>query len=382
MTLFLEKFMFYQLTYGYLITNLLIAWLPSGAMAFLAARDSWVVVFLTILFLRSQWGAILLICAVCIVGLLGIIVNPDFFSYSVFLYGIRSFIFVIFVLYYIENGFLANLKRPVLIFFHIVVAIATIEVVFSIAGLSDIFKFYYGIDGYFNAKGIVSHIQGGLFGDRLTAPFYSASILATFLVGFVIYDRSLIRKSLSILIAFLTLSKVLPLVMVLWIFRKKIIIIVSILILFVFFGFDALNSLIDSINNTTIQYHLASVRNRMIPFSGDIDIFNIFPLGSMSIAGHLILGLDPAEARESLLLPLFFELKVFGFFFLMYLIYVYARLNPSQRVFLIIFITIQLLSSLSNHPVAFIGALIIFNTSFNIQSKFKSFPGNQHDKQK
>ncbi len=384
-TLFLEKILFYQITYGFLIINFLIAWLPSGGIGFLVVRDSWVVVFLAILCFRSRWDVILAVCFVCIIGFLGILLHPDYFSFSVFLYGIRSFIFLMFVLYYIENSFLSNFKRPILVFFNFVVTFAIIEVVFFAIGLSDIFKYFYGIDAYFNAKGVVSHIQGGFFGDRLTSPFYSSSILATFLVGFLIYDRSFIRRVFSALISLLTLSKVVPLVVILWVFKKRLMTIVLPLFVFIFFGLDILNLIIDSIDNSTVQYHLASVRNRMLPFETNSElhdlIFNFFPSGSMSIVGHLKLGLDATEARESLLLPLFFELGgVFGVFLLMYLISFYVRFNSSQRVFFLIFIIIQLLSSLSNHPVAFIGALIMFHINYNTSTKIKPFSNNSHGK--
>jgi len=280
----------------------------------------------------------------------------------VYTYGMRDMCLLAFFLFYVSNNIQHVTEREARIFVLFVSLFALIEISAFPLGYSSIFSSFYRSDIYFAAKGVESHLQGGLFGNRITAPFYSASLLATCLVFFFMTRLRGYRRFLYLPIAMMTLSKVVPLAASVYLFRKRPLLFVALFVLILLLARQVIEAIILNTPPSIVTYHLGSIRDRYTSFTltGDGLSNPFIPqyLGFNSIAGHLLNGLDPTKAPESLLLAKIFDYKTLALIVFAPFVFRIRQCDRSKYFLLLLFLLLQLFSSLSNHPVAYAASIM------------------------
>lgn len=358
----LNRILFFYVTYIFVLCNFAVAYIPALNLVALGVRDAWMIIFIIILLISEEFLLLLFLFFAAVFGLVGALNYDTEFNFFVYAYGLRDMFLLAFFLFYISNRNQYVTEREARFFVLLVSLSALIEILSYPLGYSSIFSNLYRSDIYFAAKGIQSHLQGGFFGNRVTAPLYSASLLATCLVFFFATRLNGYRRFLYLPIAMMTLSKVVPLAAGVYLFRKRPLVFIAIFVLVLLLAKQVLEAVIISTEPSMITYHLGSVMDRYASFSltssGLSNPFNPQYLGFSSIAGHLLNGLDPTEAPESLLLAKLFDYKILGIIVFAPFVLRMRQCHRSKYFLLILFLLLQLFSSLSNHPVAFAASIM------------------------
>jgi hypothetical protein len=219
--------------------------------------------------------------------------------------------------------------------------------------LEELFK----TQEYYSNKGITSHTSGGFFGERLTIPLYSSSLLGTF-CAFYFFKSNYKGKIISIIVGIFTLSKSIILIPLFYLFKKfyRSFILVFFIVLFSLRSF--INYYIENNEASIITFHLGSIRDR---FKSIDMLFEKFPsltpeiLGNNSIAAKSFLGLDPSTAPESLIIARVLDFNLFVIIPLFFIaLYVFKNFNTEKKFLFSVVLILCFFSNLSNHPIAFL----------------------------
>lgn len=357
------RIIFFIVSFGFIFINILIANFPGGSFSLilLILRDSWVIPFIILLIYSKEFELLSFIISSIVLGLIPLIYSDIEFNFFTFFYGFRDICLISFVMFFLKNPFYVkkNTYRMLLI---IIFGFALAQLISQYLGNSYFLDQIFKTQEYYTNKGITSNTIGGFFGERLTIPFYSSSLLGTF-CAFYFFQSNYIGKILSAIIGLFTLSKAVILIPIFYLFKKfyKSFILMFLLTLL------SLRSFIDYFieNNATsiISFHLGSIRDR---FKSVDMIFERFPLltpevlGTNSIAAKSFLGLDPSTAPESLIIARLLDyniLIVVPIFFI--IIYIINNFSTEKKFLFSIVIILCFFSSLSNHPIAFIPLLTL-----------------------
>ena len=206
-TISLEKFIFFLISFGFIFINILIAHVPGGTLSliFVAVRDSWVILFIILLIMSKEYELILFIFSCFILGLIPLLFSNNTFNPLTFFYGFRDILLLSFIVYFIKNPFKIKKHKYNLLIF-IIFGFSIIQLLSQFFGYLNILDFIFKTEQYYSNKGIISNTSGGFFGDRLTIPLYSSSLLGTF-CAFYFFKTNFRGKFLSFIIGFFTLSK-------------------------------------------------------------------------------------------------------------------------------------------------------------------------------
>jgi hypothetical protein len=382
-TILLEKILFYQVSYVFLVSNILIAHLGSGlSLPILAIRDSWMLTLAILIIIRVDLIGIFLLSSGILFGVLPIFAGNQFIP-LIFLHGLRDLFLIVFVFYILRgSSFRAN-RVSFKIFSLIVISLSALQLAFQIFGFGEYDEFLFRTSEYFAAKGVESNVEGGIFGVRLTAPFYSASILATFLV-FLTLIPSMRASSKILIISFsmFTVSKVIPLALYFLALKNKYIVAAFLLIIALTNFPFLLSEFISNSEPSIITFHAASVMDRFNYFSSMSELSSPYynqMLGSGSVAAAVLMNGDPSSAPESILIARVVEYGYFSFFLFLPILLMYFAFEKRFRYLFITFLFIILLSGLSNHPICYLAFAFLSRDFQRVDSgRWFSFPSFRH----
>lgn len=366
----LEKILLLHVTWGFLILNLLIAWIPPGGLFLIGVRELWMPMVLLLLFRNNCIPSIIFIFFVGSVG--GVQLTQGFGSVDIisYIYGLRDIFLIVLIVEIISGKInISNSRFDVNNFVSIVLILASIDVLVSnIIGL-NVYKNIFNLESYYANKGVDIELGFGIFGDRVGLPLYSPNLLCTMLAMYFFFDKRISQRGIRRMVAFIvcvfTATKVLPLT-ILYYFTARRWLIASLMFLVIFsLSFFALYEMVKE--EPLLSYHFASVSGHLSSFAtaSATDVSSLYPsvLGSHS---HAVKNMGATSQvsglMESLLLARVADLKIWSFALLVYFTYAFAVAKSNlARKALFLFILISLLTATSNHPVAWVPALIIMN---------------------
>ena len=364
----LNSVLFIHCTFGYLVANILAATIPTLSLVFIALRDSWICIFLLIVFIQRKKENVVIGYVVVAIGLLGIFpifekrINAT--DLLIYLYGFRDICFVALVLFYLDNRSKIISVHYVYSFVAICFVLYLVEVIFQGLGFSDVYRNLFSIDRYFSSKGVESNLGGGIFGQRPSIPLYSPGLLATLFSSFILLSIKSRSRSILFFASIVTLSKVVAYFFVMRVFRRVYGFVLISVLLAIPVVIAVSEYVKDGYPNTIYSYHAHSVSEHISPLSyvkrAD---YSYLPdlLGSSSVLAHVITGKDSDEAPESLLVARFLDFNYLSIFLLLILIAAASRLSGERRFVFIVFLGLQFLTGLSNHPVAFLPLIMLMN---------------------
>ena len=355
------RIIFVIVSFGFIFINILIANFPGGSFSLilLILRDSWVIPFIILLIYSKVFELLSFIISCIVLGLIPLIYSDIEFNFFTFFYGFRDVCLIAFVMFFLKNPFYIkkNTYRMLLI---IIFGFALAQLISQYLGNSYFLDQIFKTQEYYANKGITSNTVGGFFGERLTIPLYSSSLLGTF-CAFYFFQSNYMGKILSAIIGLFTLSKAVILIPLFYLFKKF----YKSFILMFFLTLLSLRSFIDYYieNNAAsiISFHLGSIRDRFKSVDMILERLPLLTpevLGTNSIAAKSFLGLDPSTAPESLIIARLLDyniLIVVPIFFI--IIFIINNFSTEKKFLFSIVIILSFFSSLSNHPIAFIPLL-------------------------
>ena len=296
------------------------------------------------------------------------------FNPLTFFYGFRDILLLSFIVYFIKNPFKIKKHKYNLLIF-IIFGFSIIQLLSQFFGYLNILDFIFKTEQYYSNKGIISNTSGGFFGDRLTIPLYSSSLLGTF-CAFYFFKTNFRGKFLSFIIGFFTLSKSIILIPIFHFLKKFYRLFIFCLFAVLFFVRNFIDYYIENNDASILTYHLGSVRDRF--YSIDM-LFDKLPLmspeilGTNSIAAKSFLGLDPSTAPESLIIARLLDYNIFIILPIIFIvIYIYNNYNKEHKFLFSVVLILCFFSNLSNHPIAFLPIItnILAINSISSQKNF------------
>lgn len=371
MKLSIFKLLFYYTTWGYLITNFLVAWIGSLSLIFMALRDMWVFIFIFLLIKTKNFFPLILIFIMFIYGTVGIVEYFDVnIIFSIF-YGFRDIVLIVLIVELLKIKDNLNIsKKEINIFINFVVLIAFIHIILLTFFNSNIVNEVFHMSQYYSNKGIDINLSNGFFGqDRTSVPLYSPNLVCTLIVTYYFLQKDIPQKIYWKLIAFIvavfTLSKVLVVGLFFYFFNKSWKYILIIIILISIPLYFALLEYYTGLEVGLLKYHLASTIGHLHAFERSIEtgLTTFIPdiLGSNSIASKVLSGNNEAGI-ESTLLARLADYKIYFLILLSYVAYNFKHLtnNVEKKTYVFIFV-ILLLTATSNHPVVYIPFIYLLN---------------------
>ncbi|NYR12050.1 hypothetical protein HC000_05975 [Pseudoalteromonas sp. MIP2626] len=366
--------LFLLCTWGFLFSNLLIAWLPSLSFFFLLLRDSWLLLLIILMVVKKRYVSIYLYFCILFIGLLPLIYRHDVAAIKTAFYGIRdiSLYFLIAELLLLSNSLTIKIET-IKVFLYFIFYIILLTLIIDIFLAIDLTEVLFRTSTYFKSKGVDSNLSSGLFGDRLSVPFYSSALVCTlFSVVYLFQNNRIYSKKESVLALFfsiLTLSKVLLFVLAFRLMGEKWKRVFFLLFLFLIPFLVWLNSYRTNITDGILSYHLASTFHHIKAFylAFEVGLLDFYPdlIGSHSVAGKNFLEIDMYTIESSFLTRVL-DLKIYSLFFFVYIAYVFFMFNNKLKSkFYFMFLLLMSLTATSNHPVAYIPFIFLFSNINN-----------------
>ena len=109
--------------------------------------------------------------------------------------------------------------------------------------------------------------------------------------------------------------------------------------------------------NSLISMHGNSVVEHILPLQYITDKdFSFLPdrLGSSSIVAALLKGVDSSEAPESMLIGRLLDYNYLSILIVCLVIWMFFNLREERRFLFVVFIGLQFLTGMANHPVGFL----------------------------
>ena len=352
----LEKTLVVQVTVVFIICNLLIAHYPSFGKALLVIRDSWMLTLVLLIFMRgsdrSIFPVVSLLAIVLLIGGLPV-VESKISSATLFIYayGARDVLLIIFVWYTLISKTSLHtsallVDRTVQVIFFLLL----MEILFQFNGLDHVNEAVYRYKEYYDSKGVIINLDGGILGRRPSAPLYSPGLVATTLSIYLLVVRPAAIKFTAILGAsFFTISKVVPLV------RFYIPLTVTLFSVSSVAVYTA-NYVKTRFPDSIYSYHAHSISEHLDPLSYLTKEDNtVLPdlLGSSSIGGMVLAGKDPAQAPESMLATKIMDLNWLALFFIGLLGVCTYGIPRQYRFHFTVFLVLSFFTGLSNHPICY-----------------------------
>lgn len=365
----LHSLLFIYCTYGHLIANILAAKMPNFSLVFIAVRDAWVLLLFYLLFRHRLKENVLLgviLIFFLLIGLAPFIEEDASISFFlIYFYGFRDLCFIALIYFYLRNDHVDININLVYSFVYFVFILYLIEVLSQAFGFAQSYRDLFDVDVYFSSKGVETNLSGGLFGVRPGLPLYSPALVATLLGGFILSDRIFKGRWLLYLVSIFTLSKVLIYFLLLKIFKRfyMAIFIAGVLAIPAIIGIS--EHVKNTYPNTIFSYHAHSISEHISPFSyiknSDLALLPD-ALGSSSVLAYVIKGEESSNAPESLLFSRLLDFNLIALFIIILLLVISYRLKGEARFIFICFLGLQVLTGLSNHPVAFLPLILFFHS--------------------
>ena len=356
-----NRLLFIYCTYGWLAANLLAAQMPTQSLFFVGLRDSWVFIFIAILLSSRRRSDVVLSASIFLLSLLGAtafsegaIQTTDILIYF---YGFRDLCLIALVFYVLSSEDLWVPTAYIYGFVYLVAGLFFLQVVSQLTGFEEQYRQLFNLDAYYRAKGVSITLAGGFFGERPGLPFYSPGLIAELCAGFILLKNPFVGRWLLWVLSVLTLSKVALYYLVLRLFRKVYLLMLVISISLIPLIIGALELAKEEYPNSLISMHGNSVVEHISPLQYITDKdFSFLPdrLGSSSIVAALLKGVDSSEAPESMLIGRLLDYNYLSIFIVCLVIWMFFNLREERRFLFVVFIGLQFLTGMANHPVGFL----------------------------
>lgn len=367
-----RRTLFFLTTWGFLITNWLVAWIGPLSLPLLALRDSWMALLVLYLVQRKRVVSLLFLLVVGIVGAISVLDADAAASASVitYIYGYRDlFLIVLLVELLSDNAAPTVDSKEIDFFVKVVVVLAMLEVVLQNILGTTLVNTFFNTGSYYSNKGVDINLTNGILGSRIATPLYSPNLLCTLLATYYFFERDAERKGFGRFFAgvasIFTLSKVFLVALFFYVLKKrwKAALIGAIIALVPIYYL--LNFYYQEIDSPLLKYHLASLIGHFSAFEKSVagDIMTLYPdiLGSNSIAANWKATEDVGGIESSILVRLS-ELKAYYLITICYFIYGFIRIRDERkRKVLAFFILVTLVTATSNHPVCYVPLIYALN---------------------
>lgn len=355
-----HNFLLLHCTYGFVFFNLLAAYVPSASIIFVFLRDSWVFWLIYILLSTNHKISLHLLSFIAVfafVGLLPVVERLTILDATIYFYGFRDLCLIAMVVYFLVIRPKMNAGILYSFVWLNILAVA-FEIYCSLVGI-DTFREIMRIDEYFNNKGVVTNLDRGLFGQRITGLLYAPALIAGLFTTLLWTDFRRLGKVSASLLGLATLSKAAPLIIGFYYFRRFWVVILI--------GVFATQPLILGVTtviknqypNTIYSFHAHSVSERVFLNAFDEGDAELFPdaLGSSSVFAAVAKGEDSSVAPESLLVSRIKDFNLLAIPFVLFLFFL-AKQCRGHRDRFALFVSVCLLTGLSNHPVCWLPLLL------------------------
>lgn len=356
-----NRLLFIYCTYGWLAANFLAAQIPTQSLFFVALRDSWVFIFIAILLSSRRSSDVVLSASLLSLSVLGatafsegVIQRTDILIYF---YGFRDLCLIALVFYVLSSEDLWVPGTYIYGFVYLVAGLFFLQVVSQLAGFEEQYRQLFNLDAYYRAKGVSITLAGGLFGERPSLPLYSPGLIAELCAGFILLKNRFVGRWLLWGLSVLTLSKVALYYLALRLARKVYLLMLVISISLTPLIIGALELAKEEYPNSLISMHGNSIIEHISPLQYITDKdFSFLPdrLGSSSIVAALLNGVDSSEAPESMLIGRLLDYNYLSIFIVCLVIWMFFNLREERRFLFVVFIGLQFLTGMANHPVGFL----------------------------
>ena len=356
-----NRLLFVYCTYGWLVANVLAAQIPTQSLFFVALRDSWVFIFIAILLSSRRNTDVVLSASIFLLSLLGATAFSEgaiqVTDILIYFYGLRDLCLIGLVFYVLSSEDLRIPSGYIYGFVYLVAGLFFLQVVAQLTGFEEQYRQLFNLDAYYNAKGVSITLAGGFFGERPSLPLYSPGLIAELCSGFILLKNPFVGRWLLWILSVFTLSKVAVYYLVLRLFRKTYLLMLVVAISLIPLIIGALELAKEEYPNSLISMHGNSVVEHISPLQYITDEdFSFLPdrLGSSSIVAALLKGVDSSEAPESMLIGRLLDYNYLSIFVVCLIIWMFFKLRGERRFLFVVFIGLQFLTGMANHPVGFI----------------------------
>ena len=373
-----NKLLFIYCTYGWLVTNFLSAQFSSQALFLVALRDSWVFIFLGVLLSRRRRSDVILLASIFWLSLLGAIAFSEGVIQTtdiiIYFYGFRDLCLIALVFYVLSSKDLGVPSAYIYGFVYIVAGLFFLQVVSQLSGFEEQYRRLYNLDGYYRAKGVSITLAGGLFGERPSLPLYSPGLVTELCAGFILLKNPFFGRWVLWALSIFTLSKVALYYLALRLFRKVYLLMIAISASLISLIIGALELAKEIYPNSLISMHGNSVVEHISPLQYITNKdFSFLPdrLGSSSIVAALLKGDDSSKAPESMLIGRLLDYNYLSVFVICLVIWMFLHLRKERKFLFVVFIGLQFLTGMANHPVGFLP--IIYFAFVNFPERRSTF---------
>lgn len=360
----LHTLLFLHVSFVFLLTNIIAAFLPNLSLIFIGFRDLWILIFAVILIKDKSYKYLSFLFILASLGAASFIEHGISKStILVYFYGLRDLFLLVLITYYLQLPSINVNQKLIWAFVFIVFALSAGEILSFYSGFGQQYRDAFRISQYFESKGIISNLNGGLLGDRLSIPFYSPAIVCSLFSFLIFLKIPRFHKVLFLIISFYTSSKILLIVLVFKLMNRFAILILPGAVFGISFLYFSLPYVIDNFPMSIYSFHAASVLDHINALSFfNSDFLSIIPklLGESSIASLQILGNDDIDGPESLLIARLLDFKILSIGIVFFILYELKKMNYTSRIYYMLIIMIFVFSSLSNHPIAYISFLFLY----------------------
>ncbi|MBA6292583.1 hypothetical protein H4J58_09660 [Colwellia sp. MB3u-70] len=367
----LRRLIFFWTTWGYLLTNFLVAWFSSLSMAFMAVRESWMLLLLVLLVFNRSYLSLAFIGVIALYGAAPFAEGIQGYEVLGFIYGMRDIFLLVLLIELIHSSSdLKVSKNEIFLFIYFVLGIAIADAVTTNVLGMNVLESIFRTSSYYSNKGVDINLSNGLMGERIGAPLYSPNLLCTLLACCFFFDHRIVKgklfvKAMALIVIAFTMTKVIVFSLGFYLVRSKWKLPTILGLTALFPLYFLLVSYYSTIPLGLLKYHLASILGHFHAFTLAIES-NLLsyipePLGSNSIAVKIMTaGVNSGPGIESSILARFSELKIYYFIVIAFIIYSFFKIDHDvEKKFLAFFIVLSLLTATSNQPVAFIPALYL-----------------------
>ena len=323
-----------------------------------------------LILIRNQRFASLVL--LLFVGAIGMVEFNELFYFESsvsFLYGLRD-VFLIVLVAELASGNIKtdNIDFNLSFFLYTVMFLALCDAVISNILELDFYRGAYNLESYYANKKVEIQLGFGILGDRIGLPLYSPSLLGTMLPMYYFFDKRIAlpagERTVALIVSVFTATKVVPLMIIYYLVGRRWLIatllgipllLVVFAVLYEFAGDDPFLSTHFSSVLGHLQSFTTALEANVFSFRPDLLGSNSTAIVNLASSGGVETGL-----MESLILARLADLKAWSILLAIYIVYFnFSIKSEFGRKIFFIFVLVSVLTATSNHPIAWVPALVL-----------------------
>jgi len=167
----IRRLIFFWTTWGYLLTNFLVAWFSGLSLVFIAARESWMLLLLALLVRIRSYPSLAFIGVIALYGAAPLVDGMKGYEVLGYIYGMRDIFLLVLIIELIRSP--ADLhvsEKEIFSFIYFVLGIAIIDAITTNVLGMNVVESIFKISSYYSNKGVAINLSNGLMGQRVGAP--------------------------------------------------------------------------------------------------------------------------------------------------------------------------------------------------------------------